>query len=198
MLKQTLITLLQRQNSEKIIRDCLVWTPHSDEGIEAGKDFVLLFRHDNPTLTLDQIRGIRALLTTTWMKQNYSSVDYKYSQKASLFNAVLRCAEDSLCLENNQPACKYSDIIGWHELSMQLGEDLFTTSMMAAYDSKRGRKRKTFLWQPYINTVHPALAEIYQKPLTELHAHLKGTSLNFDLNWMSLMNHVQNRGTDFE
>ena len=89
-------------------------------------------------------------------------------------------------------------LIDWHELSMQLGEDLFTTALTAAYDAKHGRVRDKFLWRPYITTVHPMLDELYRQPLTELHAHLKGTSMNIDLNWMSLMNHIQNRANEFE
>lgn len=162
------------------------------------EEFVFLFRHDNPTYTLDQIKGIASLLTTNWIKEKTNSIDFKYSKSESLFNVVLRYAETALTLRNDHPVCKYDSVTGWHELSMQLGEDLFTTALTAAYDAKHGRKRDDFLWLPYIRTIHPALDEIFQKPLTELHAHLKGTSLNFDLNWLSLMNFIQNRAVDFE
>lgn len=197
MLKETLKILLQRWNSERIIRDTLSWPNQSKDGIVGGEDFVYLYRHDNPTLTLDQIRGVEALLRTNWMKEK-NSIDYKYSKRDSLFNVVLRFAEETLCMENNHPVCRYDSVIGWHELSMQLGEDLFTMALAAAHDVKHHRNRTSFAWHPYVRTLHPALNELYEKPLTELHAHLKGTSMNCDLNWLCLMNHIQNRAKEFE
>lgn len=198
MLDKTLQILFQRQNSEKIIKDCLSWNPHSCKRMEEDNGFVFLYRHDNPTFTLDQIRGVEKLLATNWLKENANSPEYKYSRRDSLFNVVLRYAEEVLLLLNDRPACKYEQISSWHELSMQLGEDLFTTALTAAYDAKHGRTRPCFLWEPYITTIHPALEELYHKPLTELHAHLKGSSLNFDLNWLSLMNYIQNRAEEFK
>ena len=198
MLKETLRTLLQRLNSEELIKGCLTWQPQSSNAIVDRNRFVHLFRHEHQSLTLDQIRNIETLLKTNWMKERQDSIDYKYSQRDSLFNVILRFAEDTLLLVNDKPACKYDKVLDWHELSMQLGEDLFTTTFNAGYDVKHCKERGIFLWHPYINTIHPALAELYRRPLTELHAHLKGSSLNFDLNWLSLMNLIQNRAKEFE
>ena len=198
MLKETLKILIQRLNGEKLIFDCLRWTPQLSKGIVDSNHFVYLFRHEYPTLTLDQIRNVEKLLKSNWMKERKDSVNYKYSKEDSLLNVVLRFAEDSLMLANNQPTCKYSKVSEWHELSMQLGEDLFTTSLMAGFDARYAIDRSTFLWQPYIKTIHPALDYLYRQPLTDLHAHLKGSSLNFDLNWLCLMNHIQNRAKEFD
>lgn len=197
MLKSTLKTLLQRQNSERIICDCLKWSRLSLSEMATGEDFVFLYRHDHMALTLDQIRGIQALLLTDWMKEKKSSY-CKYCKRDSLYNVVLRYAEETLFLKNDQPVCKYESVIGWHELSMQVGEDLFTTALTAAYDAMHYRDRSKFDWHPYVRTEHPAMEELYARPLTELHAHLKGTSLNFDLNWLSLMNSIQNRAQAFK
>lgn len=198
MLKETLKTLLQRLNSERLIQNCLTWHPQSSNEIVDKIYFVHLFRHEHQSLTLDQIRNIETLLNTNWMKERQDSIDYKYSQKDSLFNVILKFAEDTLLLVNDKPVCKYDKVLDWHELSMQLGEDLFTTALKAGYDVKHGRECSTFLWHPYTRTSHPALNELYRRPLTELHAHLKGTSLNFDLNWLSLMNFIQNRAQEFK
>lgn len=198
MLKRVLTTLFQRQNSERIIQNCLLWSHHSNDGLVTEEDFVYLFRHDNSALTLDQIRNIGYLLFNNWIKEKSISTDYKYSRRDSIFNVVLRFVEEALFLENDQPVCKYNCVIDWHGLSMALGEDLFTAALTASYDAKYGRDRKEFLWHPYIKTAHPVLYNLYHKPITELHAHLKGTSLNFDLNWLSLMNHIQNRAKEFD
>lgn len=198
MLKEALKVLFQRQNSEQIIRKCLIWTPQSMERIEDRDCFVHLFRHDHPELTLDQIKNIETLLSNNWMKGRASTIKYLYSKRESLFNVVLLFAEKVLLVDNDIPTCNYHHVIDWHILSMQLGEDLFTTALLAAYDAKKGRSHRSFLWPAYIKTKHPALEDLYDKPLTELHAHLKGSSLNFDLNWLSLMNQIQNRAEDFK
>lgn len=166
--------------------------------IEDRDCFVHLFRHDHPELTLDQIKNIETLLSNNWMKGRASTIEYLYSKHDSLFNVVLLFAEDVLLIDNDVPTCNYNHVLDWHILSMQLGEDLFTTALLAAYDAKRGRLNRSFLWPAYIKTNHPALEELYDKPLTELHAHLNGSSLNFDLNWLSLMNQIQNRAGDFK
>lgn len=198
LLSQSLLTSLQRDNGERLIQDCLNWHYALMQKRKGKEGFVHLFRHDNFALTLDQIRNVETLLSTNWLKEDVHSIDYKYCKKDTLFNAVLRFSENALTLIDDKPACRYDQVLAWHELSMQLGEDLFTAALTAAYDVKHGRVRDKFLWRPYITTVHPALDELYQQPLTELHAHLKGTSMNFDLNWMSLMNHIQNRAKEFE
>lgn len=198
MLKETLKVLFQRQNSERIIRGCLKWMPQSEKKIVDRDCFVHLFRHEHPELTLDQIKNIERLLSNNWIKGQNLSVGCKYSKRDSLFNVVLLFAEDTLALLNDNPTCKYNRVLEWHELSMQLGEDIFTTALTSAHDAKIGRNRCDFLWHPYVKTMHPALDELYKKPLTELHAHLKGTSLNFDLNWLCLMNNIQNRAEQFE
>ena len=139
MLKETLKTLLQRLNSERLIQNCLTWHPQSSNEIVDKIYFVHLFRHEHQSLTLDQIRNIETLLNTNWMKERQDSIDYKYSQKDSLFNVILKFAEDTLLLVNDKPVCKYDKVLDWHELSMQLGEDLFTTALKAGYDVKHGR-----------------------------------------------------------
>ena len=176
MLKETLRTLLQRLNSEELIKGCLTWQPQSSNEIVDRNRFVHLFRHEHQSLTLDQIRNIETLLKTNWMKERLDCIDYKYSHKNSLFNVILRFAEDTLLLVNDKPVCKYDKVLDWHELSMQLGEDLFTTTLNAGYDVKHSKERAIFLWHPYIKTIHPALEELYRRSLTELHAHLKGSS----------------------
>lgn len=53
-------------------------------------------------------------------------------------------------------------------------------------------------WNPYLQTNSKALNGILSKPLADVHAHLKGSSLNFDVNWLCLMNHICRRKEIFE
>ena len=198
LLRQSLLTSLQRANGEQLIQESLNWHADLARMRKERDSFVHLFRHDNQQLTLDQIRNIEDLRYSNWQKECKESIDYKYSKRDSLLNMVLRFSDEVLTIMDDRPVCRYEHVLDWHELSMQLGEDLFTTALTAAYDVKHGRPKRNFLWKSYVTAIHPALDELYRKPLTELHAHLKGTSMNFDLNWMSLMNHIQNRAKEFD
>ena len=196
MIKKTLKVLFQRINSEQLISDCLRLYQLPKGQIVDGDSFIHLFRHDYPNYTLDQIKNIEGLLSDNWMVGKQSSV-FKYSDRKSLFNVVLRFAESALELSGEEPTCKFERVLDWHELSMQLGEDLFSTALVASHDAKEKIDRCFFRWPPYLNVALPSLDSLFKKPLTDLHAHLKGTSLNFDLNWLSLMNHIQNRAGEF-
>lgn len=198
MIKKVLKVLFQRLNSEQLIRDCLSWRQRSFEELVDGDSFIHFFEHDYPDYSIDQIKTIEALLSDDWMREIKESVDYKYSERKSLYNVVLRFAESVLELVDEEPKCRYDQVLDWHELSMDLGEDLFSIALVASHDAKVVRNRCSFQWPPYLNPHHPQLEELFNEPLTDLHAHLKGTSLNFDLNWLCLMNHIQNRASDFK
>lgn len=196
MIKKTLKVLFQRANSEQLISDCWNVSKLSHGQILDGESFIHLFRHDYPNYTLDQIKNIKGLLSDNWMVGKQSP-DFKYNDRESLYNVVLRFAESALEMSGDEPTCKYEQVLDWHELSMHLGEDLFSTAFVASRDAKTNATRHSFLWPPYLNAAHPSLNRLLEQPLTDLHAHLKGTSLNFDLNWLSLMNHIQNRAGEF-
>mgnify|MGYP003412545545 FL=1 len=83
-------------------------------------------------------------------------------------------------------------------LTTRVTEDLLTTSYLAAQDLQRNTKRRNFDWPAYINHDNREINNILSKPLGELHMHLKGSSYNFDLSWISLMNNIWQMQKCFE
>ena len=121
-----------------------------------------------------------------------------FSETPSVLNVLLHFSKDKLIVDDNVLYCRYRSVDEWHEATTRLGEDLFTTAHLAAYDLGRGsRIRNNFLWPPYLGVETNDVNHLFTLPISELHAHLKGSSLNFELSWLSLMNYPCHREKDF-
>lgn len=149
--------------------------------------------------TLDQLTGFIRQLNTCWEKAKLSE-NIQYAHNPSFFNVLLHFLDGSLNIyDGNKIRCKWSDLLKWHTISSSLGEDLLVCAFLAAYDQKQRKSfRHDFTWAPYIDTDDPILNSILQLPLADIHAHLKGSSLNFEVNWLCLMNHIDNRKESFK
>lgn len=144
--------------------------------------------------TRDDAHSLYGMLNSVWMYRP----DQKGRGKKNLFHPLLHFVQDVLIEENEEPVCEYRHLLRWRSLSARLGEDLFTTSYLAWSDLFSQRRRNYFSWRPVITTNNYHLKEIFRKGMAELHFHLKGSSLNFDLNWLCLMNSIGNRRKDFK
>lgn len=87
------------------------------------------------------------------------------------------------------------NILRWHELSQYITEDLLVCIKLAQSNNEY---KGVFNWNPYLQTNSKTLNNILSRPLADVHAHLKGSSLNFDVNWLCLMNHISRRKECFE
>ena len=153
--------------------------------------------------SIDQLKGIVEMLSTLWMKEDCHSGLLQYSKTPSIYNALLYFVDqDALRLKDNtHVVCHWEDILRWHTLSSAIGEDLLVCAFLASYDQKNAQEttsRNDFAWSSYIRTDDPTLEAMLQMPLADIHAHLKGSSLNFDINWICLMNHIDGRKEQFD
>lgn len=147
--------------------------------------------------TLDNANTVLAHLKNKWMKED-EGFHQAYSSRDTFFNVLLHFTSEVLAEKNLEPVCHYEHLLRWHNLSSFLGEDLLTVSFLASRDVYYRRHRYTFCWQPVIGHDNHALNEIFKRPMTELHFHLNGSSMNFDINWMSLMNKVSGWNESFK
>lgn len=88
-------------------------------------------------------------------------------------------------------------MLSWHDITRLLGEDLLVASFLASYDIKRGVKRKEFDWKSYLDHDAVELNHMFSREMMDIHAHLKGSSYNFELNWIYLMNHISGLESKF-
>ena len=128
-------------------------------------------------------------------------VDYQQlageKNKYDVFRHLLSFCEDKLIVSSSEPLCRYRHLLQWHELTRYLGEDLFTTAFLAEQDLKSSVNRTHFQWSAYLHHDNQTLNQLMSKEISELHAHLKGSTLNFEISWMSLMNDICHRRKSF-
>lgn len=152
--------------------------------------------------SLDQLYGIAEMLNTRWMKKDSYSVQLEYGSAPTIFNALLYFVDcGTLKVKDNAcVVCDWEALLRWHTLSTDIGEDLLVCAFLASYDQKNvlaTNPRNDFAWPSYIRTDNAILESMLEMPLADVHAHLKGSSLNFDINWICLMNHVDGREDQF-
>lgn len=147
--------------------------------------------------TLDNADTVIRHLKEEWMRDKTGN-HHAYAKRSTVFNVLLHFTSEVLTEKNLEPVCHYEHLLRWHDLTTYLSEDLFTTSFLASRDVCYRKNRYTFCWQPVIGHDNHTLNALFKRPMTELHFHLNGSSMNFDINWMSLMNKASGWGTSFK
>lgn len=156
------------------------------------EQLVRQLRHVFSCISLDQIRSIIELMEGNWLEGHKEESLLYFKNKRSIFNMFLNYSNSLLELRDGMPVCVYEKILQWQELICNIGEDVLVTNYLASSDIKRGVPwRRNFAWDVYLNHTNRQLDIITSRPLTDLHSHLKGASLVFELSWLCLMNHIQ-------
>ncbi|MCF7911386.1 MAG: hypothetical protein K9M99_02570 [Candidatus Cloacimonetes bacterium] len=134
--------------------------------------------------------------TSLIKEQYFSHPDGKDIQSFLFF--PMRFASKLLKFSDETPVCCTEMLGYWHKITANLGEDLFTTALLAERTYNYHYKHIDFQWEKIIKSdFHSLNSMMKRKHLSENHMHLKGSSPYFDLNWLSLMNHPQNRREEF-
>lgn len=168
-----------------------------DEIVDKKNFCRLIAQSSDGRLTLDNTEAMYAHLKEQWM-QHGDDVSLSFSKRQSIFNVLLHFSSVVLTERCRLPVCRYEHLLRWHDVTTLLGEDLLTVSFLAAKDLQSRYHRANFCWPMVINHDNHTLNGLFRKPLYDLHFHLKGASLNFELNWMSLMNRVSGRTKQFK
>lgn len=196
-LRQTIKTLFQLQKSDNVIASLLKGNSHDDVHVNR-QWFVRAYLDDiSPIRTKDQVEAIFDLFQSKWATNDNNIKSLAFCPSNSVFNVLLHFSSCVLKEYKHQPVCRYDDLLRWHDLTSNLGEDLFTTSYLAAKDVMQGVDRRFFNWKDIISHDNAALGNIFEKRMIDLHYHLYGSIFVFDLNWLSLMNDVTDRQDSF-
>lgn len=156
-----------------------------------------LLRKVNAYNTLDQESMVGQVVISEWMEPLKSHKELKFFDQ-SVFNMLLRFACKTIYLKNNDPVCNYSKLLRWHNVSNLFGEDTFTTVFAASLDIVNRSKRDFFDWPAYIDHDNKELNALFKNRMTDLHMHLKGSSYNFDMSWLSIMNNITSMENTFK
>lgn len=195
-IRSTIDTLFSQINSTAILK---AFFAHHDgkEMLGVNEDmFCQKFMVENKCYTQDQVRALYHLLRSKWIQHPGSSPYNK--GKNNFFYVLCHYTKDILTEDNNQPVCCYNQLLRWRMITYKLGEDLFTTSFLAYRDAQTFLpKRDFFRWPQAIRQDNPSIDNLLEKGVTDLHFHFWGSSLNYELNWMSLMNNITGRDEEF-
>lgn len=196
-IRASIETLFLQINSSTILSRHLECLPHSETLGVNEEMFCQKFMVENKCYTLDQVHELYHLIQSEWMK--YPLVHLRYQHKGcNLFYILLHYTKNMLLERDCMPVCRYNELLRWRMLAYKLGEDLLTTSFLAFQDILSKRQRNTFYWSPVITQDNPAIDYLLRKGVADLHFHLRGSSLNYELNWIALMNNIRGRRTTFD
>lgn len=115
-----------------------------------------------------------------------------------VFRVIMELAFRLLDYDGEEITCKFEEMLRWRELSFPLGQDFFTCAFLADHDLKQGRQSQNFSWLPIIRSDDSRLHNILKRGMAENHFHLAGSTKIFELNWVSLMNQIDDRIHDFK
>lgn len=119
-------------------------------------------------------------------------------KEANIFWMLVKIAQRLLMFDGEEIKCKFDEMLRWREISFPLGQDFFTCAFLAAYDLQRGRESEFFAWLPIIRSDNDRLHNILKRGMAENHFHMAGSTKVFELNWLCLMNLIDNRLHDFK
>ena len=177
-LRSAIEILFLKQDPKVLLREHSVW-----QNLVSGvnKDpFTESYLSMHRPFTVSQAEQIYGLLKETWMKEG--------ERRPSVFHVLLVFAKQVLHVKNGMPICRYEHYLRWHEMTAAVGEDILTCAFLAADDIITRTVRKSFAWNTVLESDNTHLDALFSRGLSELHCHLNGSSMNFDLNWLAIMN----------
>ena len=116
----------------------------------------------------------------------------------NVFSFIYKISARMLTLQSGEIQCRLDEMLRWRQISFLLGQEFFTCAFLAGEDLRKGKQTNFFAWQPIINSDDIRLNNILKREIAENHFHLNGSTKIFELNWICLMNFIENRGKEFK
>lgn len=193
-LRRTLEISFLRANPEDVL-DCMYDVSDSSDTLEMSREsYADIATVIDGNFTRDEYVAMYKMAKDVW----FYSQEMNDDKRHNVFYAVLNFANHVLVEKNDNIYCRFNQLLRWREITFLLGEDLFTTAFLANLDLVSKRKRHFFSWIPIVSTDNQYLLDLKRKGFSELHCHLYGSSLNYDIGWLSLMNDINGRSFDFQ
>ncbi len=142
----------------------------------------------------DEINNLHQKIEEDWGYNPFSTK----RERISPFNLLNHFTKVTLTELESEPFVNYEHLLKWRDLSLRLGEDLFTSSYLAQRDVLARKDRYYFSWRPILFSDNRRLHSLLQKGVAENHSHLWASSLTFDISWMALMNDYANLKPEVE
>jgi len=198
-IRNSIEILFSKSNPEKIIQLFFQGIDAIDMSEEISKEhFLSISETLEKGKTKDEWEAVYNIVNDEWNRYSIDKSRNSQEYRKNVFYILYNFAKDVLIEQEEKPVCEFSQLLRWRDISYKLGEDIFTTAFFAYEDLPRKRKRHYFSWLPIIPTNNYHLQEILERGITDIHFHLYGSSLNFDISWISLMNRITGRKGEFD
>lgn len=159
-------------------------------------DFLAVARHGNCAFTESELYLLQRDFNEVWCNVENKELN-QYPIFARCFKFLFRLSEQLLCLNGKNPIVHFDSLLRWRMFSQILGEDVLTTSYLAAYGKMHGCQFNFFAWSDVISHDEENLNRILCKGMSDVHAHYGASCAIFNLSWVSMMNDISTN-TDFK
>lgn len=123
--------------------------------------------------------------------KNYAYLEGRNASNIlNVFDALFCYAKDCLTMQGNEILCKYSKLLYWRQMTLEVSEDLIVASYFAQSVRPDVMRQRGFSWKRVIGHNNIQLKQIIQRGISENHFHLNGSAPIFHISWLSLMNNV--------
>lgn len=158
-------------------------------------DFLAVARHLNSAFTESELSLLQRDFNEVWCRVENKELN-QYPIFARCFKFLFRLSELLLSLDGKNPIVRFDSLLRWRMFCRILGEDVLTTSYLAAYGKTHCCKFHSFAWSDVLSHNEENLNRILCKGLSDVHAHYGATCAIFNLSWVSMMNDIISN-TDF-
>lgn len=127
-----------------------------------------------------------------------SSCETREDIPKSIFQLLVNYGMDIFEYYDELPVVKRERLMDFRQISLELGQDIFTTSYLAYMTlSNKIPEQVKFDWNKVVYTNDRRLQNILREGIAENHFHLAGSTPLFFLSWIALMNNPHIIGNFF-
>ena len=169
---------------------------------KSGRNYISLFSKD---IFADEFCRRFSNFSKTEAAQVYEMLqttqsDINYGHHAGIFSLILITANNFFIPYEEHVRCKSSKFIDWHESVRELGQMPFICAWLANRDlcENNYRLKSSFSFPPSVKTDDYRLEQVLSEGIAENHYHLFGSAPAAHFSWISLMNHIIGRKSQFE
>ncbi|MCQ2336355.1 MAG: hypothetical protein MJ010_04135 [Paludibacteraceae bacterium] len=191
-LRNVIELLFAKRKVAELLNSVDALSRHNRYEVTSEDEFKEIFFREYPRYSGNQLKSLFDITNDAWSEN--AILDNGHGAK-NVFNVISNLTSQMLVSVGGTPYCRYEEYLRWNEASKLIGEDILVTSFLASLDFKENLQRTDFAWTPYILTTSKELKGIMEHGLSELHNHMKGSSLIFTLNWLAVMNHPRTYGS---
>lgn len=169
----------------------------------SAEDIARLMLRDDEYKFAQSIDSCRALAhsvidyvskKTDWQNNRIS----RGPKRLNMLDLLLLTVQDLLTMSNNQPQCRYEELMAWRLLVRHLGEELPLSVKHAQWDHEHSKPLRDrcdeFTWPYLTGHNNKQLNMLMQRGVSEHHCHLWASTPHFHVSWINLMNKVTDGG----